>query len=46
MHLDTLTPRLASVVKLYKSKGFVEVAAYYANGLAGAVFMCLDLRTP
>jgi len=46
MHLDSLTPRPASAVKSYKSKGFVEVAAYYANGLAGAVFMCLDLRTP
>jgi len=44
MYLDTLMPRMAGAVMLYKSIGFVEVEAYYANDLAGAVFMCLDLR--
>jgi GNAT superfamily N-acetyltransferase len=44
MYLDTLMPRMAGAMKLYQSMGFVEVEAYYENGLAGAVFMCLDLR--
>ena len=45
MYLDTLMPRMTGAMKLYQNMGFVEVEAYYANGLEGVVFMCLNLRS-
>jgi len=45
MYLDTLIPRMAGAMKLYQNMGFVEVEAYYPNGLEGVVFMCLNLSS-
>jgi len=42
MRLDTLAPMTAAR-RLYESMGFCEIAPYYHNPIAGAVFYELDL---
>lgn len=42
MRLDSL-PSMGAALKLYRSMGFVEVAAYYETPLADTVFLELDL---
>lgn len=42
MRLDTLT-RLTEAVGLYRSMGFAEIPAYYANPIGKVLFMELDL---
>jgi len=42
MRLDTL-PTMAAAARLYRSLGFVEIAAYRHNPIAGATFMELQL---
>lgn len=43
MRLDTLPRMMESAVKLYREFGFREIDAYYANPVAGTVYMELDL---
>jgi GNAT superfamily N-acetyltransferase len=42
MKLDTV-PALTQALSLYRSLGFREIPAYYANPIPGAIYMQLDL---
>jgi GNAT superfamily N-acetyltransferase len=44
MRLDTLPPRMNDAIALYEYYGFKQIAPYYDNPVAGAIFMELDLR--
>jgi len=44
MRLDTLPPKMNDAIALYQHYGFKEIASYYDNPVAGAIFMELDLR--
>ena len=44
MRLDTLPPKMDDAIGLYRSYGFKEIASYYDNPVAGALFMELNLR--
>jgi putative acetyltransferase len=41
--LDTIYPRMAKAVELYRSHGFIETSPYYHNPHDGVVFMELRL---
>jgi len=45
MRLDTLPPKMNDAIDLYRSYGFKEIASYYDNPVAGAIFMELDLTS-
>ena len=45
MRLDTLPGLMDAAIELYRSFGFVEIAAYCENPVEGAKFMELDLQT-
>ncbi|MBI1824918.1 MAG: GNAT family N-acetyltransferase [Planctomycetes bacterium] len=42
MRLDTI-PKLQSAIKLYEKLGFVDIAPYYSNPIAGVRYMELRL---
>jgi carbonic anhydrase len=44
LRLDTLPPKMKDAIELYRSYGFKEIAPYYENPVAGAMFMELGLR--
>jgi len=44
MKLDTLPDRMGQALRMYEAMGFKEIPPYYANPVAGARFMELDLR--
>ena len=46
MRLDTLPDKMGRAIKLYRSVGFREIAPYYHNPIAGALYMELDLTPP
>jgi ribosomal protein S18 acetylase RimI-like enzyme len=43
MRLDTLSEQMGRAIQLYRALGFREIAPYYSNPVAGAVFMELTL---
>lgn len=43
MRLDTIPSAMAAAVKMYRSLGFREIAAYRANPVPGAIFLELEL---
>jgi putative acetyltransferase len=43
MRLDTLPPKMNDAIALYRAYGFKQIAAYYDNPVAGAIFMELEL---
>lgn len=46
MRLDTIRGLLDIAISLYHSLGFHEIAPYYHNPIANAVYLELDLRKP
>ena len=45
MRLDTIPNEMSTAVELYRKLGFVEIAPYRVNPIAGAKYMELDLRS-
>jgi GNAT superfamily N-acetyltransferase len=43
MRLDTVEPIMKDAVAMYRRVGFVEIAAYRTNPIAGAMYMELEL---
>jgi len=43
MRLDTVEPVMKDAVEMYRRLGFIEIAAYCANPIAGALYMELQL---
>jgi ribosomal protein S18 acetylase RimI-like enzyme len=44
MRLDTVEPVMKAAVAMYRDLGFLEVAPYCQNPIAGALYMELDLQ--
>jgi putative acetyltransferase len=44
MRLDTIPGRMDNAISLYRRYGFREIAAYYDNPIAGALYFELNLR--
>jgi ribosomal protein S18 acetylase RimI-like enzyme len=44
MRLDTLPDQMGKAVKIYKSRGFVEIAPYYENPYGETLFLELNLK--
>jgi carbonic anhydrase len=43
MRLDTVEPVMRDAVRMYRARGFREIAAYRANPMEGALYMELNL---
>jgi ribosomal protein S18 acetylase RimI-like enzyme len=43
MRLDTVEPVMQDAVRMYRARGFREIAPYRANPIAGALYMELSL---
>jgi len=43
MRLDTVEPVMQDAVRMYRARGFREIAPYRANPIPGALYMELDL---
>jgi putative acetyltransferase len=43
LRLDTFPPKMGKAVALYKSRGFIEIPAYYENPYDGVLYMELSL---
>jgi putative acetyltransferase len=44
MRLDTISDQMQTAIALYRAQGFVEIAPYRFNPIAGALYMEKDLR--